>query len=60
MSRIGLPELIIIFLAVVLLFGAKALPDIAKGLGQAVKNFKKSLKEDDDTTEKKPDDPKGI
>lgn len=47
MSRIGLPELIIIFLVVVLLFGAKALPDIARGLAQAIKNFKKGLKEDD-------------
>lgn len=47
MSRLGLPELIIIFLAIVLLFGAKALPDIARGLAQAIKNFKKGLKEEE-------------
>lgn len=47
MSRLGLPELIIIFLAIVLLFGAKALPEIARGLAQAIKNFKKGLKEEE-------------
>ncbi len=47
MSRLGLPELIIIFLAIVLLFGAKALPEIARGLAQAIKNFKKGVKEEE-------------
>jgi TatA/E family protein of Tat protein translocase len=47
MSRLGLPELIIIFLAIVFLFGAKALPGIARGLAEAIKNFKKNLKEPD-------------
>ncbi len=45
MFGLGLPELIIIFLAVFILFGAKALPDIAKGLGQAIKMFKKEVHE---------------
>ncbi|MCA9406528.1 MAG: twin-arginine translocase TatA/TatE family subunit [Candidatus Omnitrophica bacterium] len=42
---VGVPELIFIFLIFVLLFGAKKLPELAKGLGQAVKFFKKEMRE---------------
>lgn len=42
---IGLPELIVIFLVILLLFGAKALPEIAKGLGQAIQTFKKEARD---------------
>ncbi|VAX37443.1 Twin-arginine translocation protein TatA [hydrothermal vent metagenome] len=45
MFKPGLPELIVIFVVVFLLFGAKALPEIARGLGKAIKNFKKGLHE---------------
>lgn len=45
LGGIGLPELIVIFLVILLLFGAKALPEIAKGLAQALKTFKKEAKE---------------
>lgn len=41
MFGLGPGELIVIFLIVFLLFGPKALPDIAKGLGQAIRAFKK-------------------
>ena len=44
MFKLGLPELIVIFLAVILLFGAKALPDIAKGLARAIKNFQEGMR----------------
>ena len=44
MFKLGLPELIVIFLAVILLFRAKALPDIAKGLAQAIKNFREGMR----------------
>lgn len=44
MFKLGLPELIVIFLAVILLFGAKALPDIAKGLAQAIKKFREGIR----------------
>ncbi len=46
----GMPsgtELLIIFGIIVLLFGAKKIPDLAKGLGKGIKNFKAEMKEPD-------------
>jgi len=46
----GIPsgmELIVIALVVLLLFGGKKIPELAKGLGNGIKNFKKAIKEDD-------------
>lgn len=40
---IGTPELILIVLALVLLFGAKKIPELMKGLGQGVKSFKDGM-----------------
>ena len=59
MFGLGLPELVIIFLVVLLLFGGKALPEIVKGLGQAIRMFKKEVKDVREGTEKDPaaDDP---
>jgi sec-independent protein translocase protein TatA len=47
MPSLGVPELIIIFLIVVLLFGASRLPQIGKGLGEGIRNFRKGVKADD-------------
>ncbi len=47
----GMPsgmELVIIALVVLLLFGGKKIPELAKGLGNGIKNFKKAVKEDDE------------
>jgi len=47
----GMPsgtELLIIFGIIVLLFGAKKIPDLAKGLGKGIKNFKAEMKEVDE------------
>ena len=41
-------ELVLILAVVLLLFGGKKIPELAKGLGQGIKNFKKSVKDDDD------------
>lgn len=42
---LGLAEIIAILLVVLLLFGAKRLPDIAKGLGQSVREFRKGIRD---------------
>ena len=44
---IGIPELIIILVIILLLFGASRLPEIGRGLGKGIKNFKESTKNDD-------------
>ncbi|AKU94349.1 Twin-arginine translocation protein TatA [Labilithrix luteola] len=58
MGSIGAPELIVIALIALLLFGAGRIADIGKGLGQGIKNFKQGLKEasdeDDDKSSDKP------
>ena len=48
MFRLGAPELIIILIIVFFLFGAKRIPEMAKGIGEGIKNFKKSVKDTDD------------
>ncbi|MGA2184047.1 MAG: twin-arginine translocase TatA/TatE family subunit [Bryobacteraceae bacterium] len=53
LRSIGLPELLVILVVFVLLFGGKKIPEIAKGLGEGIKNFKNALRTDDD---KKNDD----
>ncbi len=40
MGRIGLPEMLVILFIVILIFGASRLPDIGRGIGRGIKNFK--------------------
>lgn len=60
----GMPggmEWVLIALVVLLLFGGKKIPELAKGLGSGIKNFKKAVKEDDEEvvkTEEKIEDKK--
>jgi sec-independent protein translocase protein TatA len=49
LRSIGLPELLIILAVAVLLFGGKKIPELAKGLGEGIRNFKNSLKGDEPT-----------
>jgi sec-independent protein translocase protein TatA len=45
MGPIGFPELVLILIVLLLIFGAARLPEIGKGLGQAITNFRSSFKE---------------
>jgi len=54
LKSIGLPELLVILVVALLLFGGKKIPEVAKGLGEGIRNFKSSLKGD----EEKPEDKK--
>ncbi len=45
MFGLGLPELILILLAVILLFGGSKLPQLGKALGETVGSFRKALRE---------------
>jgi sec-independent protein translocase protein TatA len=53
MKSIGLPELAIILGIAVLLFGGRKIPELAKGLGEGIRNFKTALKGDEGKTEEK-------
>jgi len=48
MGMPSMPELLIVLAIVVLLFGAKKIPDLAKGMGKGIKDFKKAIKEDEE------------
>ena len=45
---IGLPEMLIILAIVILIFGANRLPELGKGIGSGIKNFKSSMKDADE------------
>ena len=47
MGRIGLSEIILIALVIILFFGAKKLPEIARAIGQSLKEFKKASSDAD-------------
>ena len=42
---IGLPELIVILVIVILIFGANRLPELGRGIGKGIKNFKEATKD---------------
>ena len=44
-GRLGLPELAIILVIVILIFGANRLPEIGRGIGKGIRNFKESTRE---------------
>jgi sec-independent protein translocase protein TatA len=50
--RLGVPELLIILLIVLLIFGANRIPDLMGGLGKGIKNFKDATREGTDSTKK--------
>jgi sec-independent protein translocase protein TatA len=52
-GSLGVPELLIILLIVIIIFGAGKLPQLGKGLGEGLRNFKDSVKTGDEPKEKK-------
>lgn len=56
MPSLGPPELIIILVIVLLLFGASRLADIGGSLGKGIREFRRSVKEPEDETSEKPGD----
>jgi sec-independent protein translocase protein TatA len=49
---LGVPEVILILIVFMLLFGAKRLPDLASGLGKGIRNFKEATREGMDDADK--------
>lgn len=52
MPHPSVPELLVILVIIIVLFGASRLPAIGKGLGEGIKNFKKGMKASDDAPER--------
>jgi sec-independent protein translocase protein TatA len=53
MGKIGLTEILLILLVVVLLFGGRKIPELMKGIGQGMKEFKKASKYDPEEDKEK-------
>jgi sec-independent protein translocase protein TatA len=52
MGRLGIPELLIILAIIILIFGANRLPEIGRGIGKGIKNFKNATKDNSEAEEK--------
>ena len=57
MGKLGLPEILLIVAALLLLFGGKKIPELMKGLGSGIKEFKNAAK-DDQPADKKEEEAK--
>ena len=55
MMGIGFPELMIILVIIMIIFGAGKLPEIGSAFGNSIRNFKKSMKEAEENTEELPE-----
>ena len=54
MGNIGVPELLVILLIVLVLFGSKKIPELAQGLGKGIREFRKASRELNDDDEQTP------
>ncbi len=53
-GQLGMPELLIILVIVVLIFGVNKIPQLGKGLGEGIRNFKSAIKEAQKDPDEKP------
>jgi sec-independent protein translocase protein TatA len=54
MFGLGMQELLLILVILVLIFGTSRIPELGRGLGEGIRNFKKSIKGDEEPEKKKP------
>ncbi len=59
MCGLGMPELVIILVIALVIFGGSRLPQLGEGLGKAIRGFKKGLSDSPDDTAKKDKENKG-
>jgi len=52
-GSLGLPELLVILVIVIVVFGVNKIPQLGKGLGEGIRNFKSAMREGEQETEKK-------
>ena len=57
MGRLGLPEMLVILAIALLVFGPRKLPDLARGLGQAIRGFKDAVREGEEDSKPTPSGP---
>ena len=53
MFGLGVQELLLIFVILVLIFGTSRIPELGRGLGEGIRNFKKSIKGEEEENDKK-------
>jgi sec-independent protein translocase protein TatA len=54
MGNLGVPELLLILLIVIIIFGANKLPQLGRGIGEGLRNFKESMKAGEEGKDKPP------
>ena len=59
-GNFGTSEIILILLVLLLLFGAKKIPELARGLGRGIHEFKRAVREGEEAINTPPEEPKKI